>query len=67
LNYFSLLFLVMVLESPGIESSLAFALSNVMVVLISTTFAILLFKEKLTRVNIAGLILAVSSILILTR
>lgn len=66
LNYFSLLFLVMVLESPGTESSLAFALSNVMVVLISTFFAILLFKEHLSRINIAGLVLAVSSILILT-
>lgn len=66
LNYFSLLFLVMVLESPGTESSLAFALSNVMVVLISTLFAILLFKEHLSRINLTGLILAVSSILILT-
>lgn len=66
LNYFSLLFLVMVLESPGTESSLAFALSNVMVVLISTFFAIMLFREQLSRINITGLILAVSSILILT-
>lgn len=67
LNYFSILFLMRVLGSQGAESSVVFALSNVLVVLFSTLFAILLFREKLSRINILGILLAITSILILSR
>ncbi|MBL7924594.1 MAG: hypothetical protein JNL88_10390 [Bacteroidia bacterium] len=65
-NYFSLVFLIKVLSSPGVESSLAFAMTNVMVVLISTVIAMLVFKEKLNRMNMGGLALAIISIVILS-
>lgn len=65
-NFYSLVFLIKALANPGSESSVVFALSNVMVVLISALFAIFVFREKLNPLNIAGLLLAVLSIYILT-
>lgn len=65
-NFYSLVFLIRALASPGAESSIIFALSNVMVVLISALFAIFIFREKLNPLNIAGLLMAVISIYILT-
>ena len=65
-NFYSLVFLIQALADPGAESSVIFAMSNVMVVLISALFAIFLFKEKLNPMNVAGLLLAVLSIYILT-
>lgn len=64
-NFYSLQFLIKALAHPGAESSVIFAISNVMVVLISTLFALLLFKEKLSKGNIIGLTLAIISIYIL--
>jgi len=66
-NYYSLDFLIRVLAEPTMESSLAFALSNVMVVLISSAFALFLFREKLNKLNLAGIGLALISIYILSR
>lgn len=65
-NYYSLDFLIGVLATPGIESSLVFAMTNVIVVLFSTFFAIILFREKLSLLNIGGLGLAILSIIILS-
>lgn len=66
-NYYSLDFLIRALATPGAESSAVFAISNVMVVLMSAFFAILLFRERLNRMNITGLFLSILSIYILTR
>lgn len=66
-NYYSLEFLIRALATPGAESSSVFAISNVMVVLMSALFAILLFKERLNLMNITGLLLSILSIYILTR
>lgn len=65
-NFYSLVFLIRALAHPGAESSIIFSMSNVMVVLISTFFALSLFREKLSKLNICGLLLAVLSIYILT-
>ncbi len=67
LNFFSLLFLINALASPGAESSLIFAITNVLVVLFSTASGLLLFHEKLSRTKIAGLLVAIISIVILSR
>lgn len=67
LNFFSLLFLINALASPGAESSLIFAITNVLVVLFSTAGGLFLFHEKLSRTKIAGLSVAIISIIILSR
>lgn len=64
-NYYSLHFLIKVLASPGLESSIAFAMTNVLVVIFSTLLSILLFKEVLSSLNKIGLALAITSIIIL--
>jgi drug/metabolite transporter (DMT)-like permease len=66
-NYYSLDFLLRALAADGAESSVVFALCNVLVVLISSLFAITLFKEKLSKANFGGLELAIISILLLSR
>ena len=66
-NYYSLDFLIRALATDGAESSIVFALCNVFVVLISSLFAIILFKEKLSKANFGGLALAIISILLLSR
>jgi drug/metabolite transporter (DMT)-like permease len=66
-NYYSLDFLLRALATEGAESSIVFALCNVFVVLISSLFALLLFKEKLSKANFSGLTLAIISILLLSR
>jgi len=65
-NFYSLEFLIKALAHPGAESSVVFAISNVMVVLMSAIFAIILFREHLSRLNIAGLCLSLISIYLLT-
>jgi len=64
-NYYSLVFLIRFLASPGLESSIGFAMTNVLVVIFSTIMGIFLFKEKLSPINQAGIILAITSIIIL--
>ncbi|MBK7965992.1 MAG: EamA/RhaT family transporter [Bacteroidetes bacterium] len=64
-NYYSLVFLIQFLASPGLESSIGFAMTNVLVVIFSTLMGIFLFKEKLSPMNQAGIALAISSIIIL--
>ena len=66
-NYYSLDFLLRALAAEGAESSVVFALCNVLVVLTSSLFAITLFKEKLSKANFGGLALAIISILLLSR
>ncbi len=66
-NYYSLLFLVRCLASPGAESALIFALVNMLVVVFSAIMAFALFKEHPTRANVTGILLALLSIFILSR
>jgi len=64
-NYFSVYFLVQALRSEGLESSEVFTLNNVAVVMLSTILGILLFKEKLIPKNWFGILLAITSILLI--
>ncbi len=65
-NYYSLEFLISALSFPQADSSLVFSIANVLVVLISVVFAMVLFKEKISRLNFAGVFLAILSIIILS-
>lgn len=63
-NYFSIYFLVMALRSEGFESSTIFTINNVAIVLLSTLFGIILFRERLLPKNWIGIALAIISIIL---
>ena len=65
-NYFSLDFLIQCLSLPDVESSSAFAVINMLVVILSGIFAFLLFKEPPAKTTIAGILLAIVAITILS-
>lgn len=64
-NYFSLYFLVKCLAVEGMESSLVFSITNLLVVIISALVAFLFFNEKTDSRRLTGLALAVIAIIIL--
>ncbi|MFT4546054.1 MAG: drug/metabolite transporter (DMT)-like permease [Bacteroidia bacterium] len=62
-NYFSIHFLLLGLkEMPGSEF---FPINNTGIVLLSTLLAIVLFSEKLSKLNWAGIVLALFSIILI--
>jgi drug/metabolite transporter (DMT)-like permease len=65
-NYFSIYFLVKALRSDLFDSSGIFTINNVAVVMISTFFGIIFFREKLSRKNWLGVFLAIISIFLVT-
>lgn len=64
-NYFSIFFIFKALESSSFSSAQLFPLLNLSNVILSALLAFLLFKEKLSPVNIAGILLAVLSIVLI--
>ena len=65
INFFSIYFLVMALELKTLQSSVIFPLNNISIVLLSTFFGILLFKEKLNNSNKVGILFSVLAILLM--
>jgi len=65
-NYFSIYFLVKALRSDLFDSSGIFTINNVAVVMISTFFGIIFFREKLSRKNWLGVLFAITSIFLVT-
>jgi drug/metabolite transporter (DMT)-like permease len=63
-NYFSIYFLIRALRADILSSAAIFTLNNVAIVMFSTLFGILLFKEKLSLKNWSGVALAVLSIIL---
>jgi drug/metabolite transporter (DMT)-like permease len=64
-NYFSIYFIFKALDSSNFTSAQLFPLLNLSNVVLSALVAFLLFKEKLSPVNIAGIFLAVISIILI--
>jgi len=64
-NYFSMEFLLKAFKSD-IESSVLFTVNNVGIVVLTTFFALLLFKEKLIKKNWIGIVLALVSIFLVS-
>jgi drug/metabolite transporter (DMT)-like permease len=64
-NFGSLYFLVMALGSPHIASSVVFGIINIGIVLMSVVAGLVLFGERLSALNKAGIVTAIISILIL--
>jgi drug/metabolite transporter (DMT)-like permease len=66
-NYLSLLYLIRCLELPGVQSSAVFTVVNTGIVVASALIAALFFKEHFTRPRIIGTLLALASIVVLSR
>jgi len=64
-NFASIYFLVLALKEGDIQSSVLFPINNIGIVLTSTILSILLFKEHLSRLKIAGIVVSVLSLIVL--
>lgn len=64
-NFGSLFFILQALNKSNIESSLVFALNNMLIVALSAILGFFIFKERLNRINVAGIVLAILSLYIL--
>ena len=61
-NFGSLYFIIKALNRSGLESSLVFAVNNMAIVAFTAILGTLLFKERLNKINFAGVILALISL-----
>lgn len=64
-NFGSLYFFILALNNSKLDSSIVFGLNNICIVLFSILIGLVFFKEKFSRVNFAGVLMAVIAILIL--
>ena len=62
-NYFSIIFLIKSLQTRGFESSMLFTIKNVGIVVLSTIFGVILFKEHFSLKNKIGIALAIFGII----
>ncbi len=65
-NYFSLYFMIRMLDHPKWTSAAIFTLHNVAIVIVTTLLGLLLFKEKLSFKNSMGILIAILAILLIT-
>ncbi|WP_224490772.1 EamA family transporter [Robertkochia flava] len=65
-NYFSIFFILKALRHESMESSVVFSVNNVAIVMLTTIFGIILFREQLQPRNWIGVFLAVISILLIS-
>lgn len=66
-NYFSMYYIIKALQNKNLESATIFTLINIGVILLSTFFGILLFKEKLLKQNYFGIALAILAVILVTK
>ena len=66
-NYFSMVYLIKALQTKNLNSSVIFTINNVAIVALTTLLAIVFFKEKLSKKNWLGIVLAIISILFVTK
>jgi drug/metabolite transporter (DMT)-like permease len=64
-NFGSLYFFINALIQTPLDSSLVFAINNMLIVALSATAGRFIFREQLNRINLAGLMLAFISLIIL--
>lgn len=63
-NFFSIYFLLRALQNTTLNSASVFTLNNVAIVMFTTLAGILLFKEKISKKNWGGIIMAILSIVL---
>lgn len=64
-NFFSIYFLLRALENNFLNSASVFTINNVAIVMLTTLLGIILFREKISLKNWAGITLAVLSIILI--
>ncbi len=64
-NFGSVFFIISALEKTNLDSSIVFGINNLGVVTLSVLIASFIFGEKLSRLNMAGLIICLISLLFL--
>lgn len=64
-NYFSMHFLIKALSINGYGGSVIFPLNNIGVVTVSAILAFFLFREKISKINLVGIALAIISIILI--
>ncbi len=65
-NFGSLYGIIMALDSNILDSSIIFGINNIGIVVLSVIMALLFFNEKLSRLNRAGIILSIITIIFLS-
>lgn len=66
LNYGSIYYILKALKADNLESSVIFPLNNVGIVLMSTFLSIILFSEKLSKINKLGIGLSIIAIILIS-
>ncbi len=61
-NYFSLLYLIKALSIPNWDSSVIFPINNMGIVVLSAISSYLIFSEKFSRANLAGIAIGIIAI-----
>lgn len=61
-NFGSLYFVIRALNNSQLDSSMVFAINNMSIVALTALLGTILFKEKLNKVNFAGILLAIISL-----
>ncbi len=65
-NFFSIYFMFRALDSFGGNGAIFFPLFNISVIIVSSVASIIIFKEKLNKFNIIGLLMAVLAIIFIS-
>ena len=65
-NYYSIYYLLKALQVEGLESSTLFTINNVAIVMLTTLFGLLFFKERLIAKNWIGIVIAIISIILVS-
>lgn len=65
-NFGSIYFLILALNHSGLDSSIVYGVNNMGIILISIGLAVAFFTEKLSKVNLVGVVLALIAVVILT-
>jgi drug/metabolite transporter (DMT)-like permease len=65
-NFFSLYYLIKMLEAKAFQSATLFTIHNIAIVILTSIVGVLFFNEKLNKRNIFGILLALLAIFLVT-
>ena len=66
INFGSIFFLIETFRSAGLQSSVVFPINNVGVVLVTSGFSYLIFKERFSKMNQVGIFCAVMAVILIS-
>ncbi|MDX5436600.1 MAG: hypothetical protein LPK03_05360 [Pontibacter sp.] len=65
-NYFSIFFLILALMAFDNDGAFLYPINNIGIILVGAIGAVVLFKEKLTKLNLVGIVVAVLAIVLIS-